>query len=238
MPPLEIPTNNHNDGEKSKRFGHRAPTFPTWLEFYLTDGMCDCAVAILLNLTPNEVQELKSCIRHHLRSRTVTIPLADIYYPKFGPPAARKRLCQKGGLQLGWHLSPSKTSALVRSPVAFAVSLEFPHLFKEPASLEEYRREWIPNADKCFNIVPHHFRRDILARLIEICADEMKQNKDLRTAATDFRPYTPKPASHSNTNNPSVNKRPRTDPPQTDLANSLKRDHGSLEYFMVIPNSV
>ncbi|KAG9952376.1 hypothetical protein KCU85_g2170, partial [Aureobasidium melanogenum] len=191
--------------------------------------MPDYAVAILLNLTPGEVQELKSYIRHHLRSRTVTLPLSDIYYPAFGSLAARERLCQKGGLQLGWHLSPSKASALVRSPVAFAVSLEFPHLFKEPASSEAYHREWIPNADDCFNIVPHHFRCNILARLVDICADEMKQNKDLRTSATDFRPYTPKPASHSNTDNPSENKRPRTDPPQTDLANSLKRDHGSLE---------
>ncbi|KAG9852237.1 hypothetical protein KCU78_g1660, partial [Aureobasidium melanogenum] len=229
MPPLKILTANHNDGEKQKRFGCRAPTFDAWLEIYLKDEMPDYAVAILLNLNSDEVQGLKSCIRHHLRSRTVTIPSCDIYYPAVGPPAARELLCQKGGPQLGWHLSPSKTTTLVRSAVVFAVSLEFPHLFKEPASLAEYGKEWIPNAYNCFTIVPHQFRRDILTRLVDICAEEMKQNKQLRTGATDPRPYTTKPTSDSNTTNTSENKRPRTNLPQTDLRNSLKREHDSLE---------
>lgn len=205
MPPFKIITDTHDHGEKPKRFGHEAPTFDSWLEIYLQDDMPDYAVAILLNGNSDEVQEIKSCIRHHMRFRTLTLPACDIYY---SPPGSlpTKVLCQKGGTQLGCHLSPSKLATLIRSPITFAVRLEFPHLFKEPASLEEYQRERTANAYTCFTTVPHHFRRDILARLVDICAEEMKKDKTLREGATDPNSYTKRPASDSNTNDTSENK--------------------------------
>ncbi|KEQ61963.1 uncharacterized protein M437DRAFT_76117 [Aureobasidium melanogenum CBS 110374] len=217
MPPFKIITDTHDHGEKPMRFGHKAPTFDFWLEIYLQDDMPDYAV-----------QELRSCIRHHLRSRTLTLPACDIYY---SPPGSlpTKVLCQKGGTQLGWHLSPSKLATLIRSPITLAVCLEFPHLFKDPASLEEYQREWTANAYNCFTTVPHHFRRDILARLVNICAEEMKKDKTLREGATDPNSYTKTPASDSNTNDTSENKRPRIDMPQIDPGKSLKRRHSNLE---------
>lgn len=227
MPLLKILSACHDDGEKLKRFRLKVPTIDAWLEVFRQDEMPDCAVGILLNLDKYEVVELKSCIRHELRFSAVASPAVDIYYP--ATEAVRKLLCQKGAPRLGWHLSPSKTTTLIRSAVVFAVSLEFPHLFKEPASLEEYRREWTPNAYSCFTVVPHHFRREVLVRLVDICADEMKQNKRLRSAATDPRRYTPRPASPEFGSDTAENKRARTDPPQLDPKNSLKREYASLK---------
>lgn len=148
MYPFKVLSATHDHGENSKRYGHKAPTFDAWLEIFLQDEMPDHIFGILLNLNSNEVEELNSCIRHNLRSRALTDSTHDVYYPATGPTAleSRELLCQRGAPQLGWHLSPSKTTTLVRSAVAFAISLDFPHLFKEPASLEEYRREWTPNA--------------------------------------------------------------------------------------------
>ncbi|CAD0097112.1 unnamed protein product [Aureobasidium mustum] len=190
--------------------------------------MPDPYVGILLNLTSDEVQELKSCIRHHLRSPTVVDSTFDIYHPALAPtaPTYRELLCRGGAARLGWHLSPSKETTLIRSTVAFAVSLDFPHLFKEPASLEEYRREWVPNAFECYSIVPHQFRRDILARLIDICAEDMKEDKRLRYNATDPKPYFKKPALPPELRrDASENKRAHIEPPQANTSNNLKRSH-------------
>lgn len=232
MPPFKVLTATHNDGEKPKRYGYKAPTFDAWLEIYLQDDMPDHIVAILLDLNSDEVQELKSCIRHHLRTPAVTSSTFDVYYPSTGPTTlgSRELLCQRGTPQLGWHLSPSKATTLVRSAVVFAVSLDLPHLFKEPATLEEYRREWTPNSYNCYATVPHQFRRDILSRLIDICAEEMKRDKKLRTGATDPKPYTRKPApSPELGSDTSQNKRARIGLPQTKTSSSVKREHISLE---------
>ncbi|KAK6000062.1 hypothetical protein QM012_004050 [Aureobasidium pullulans] len=156
-----------------------------------------------------------------------TVSTFDVYYP--ATRARRELLCQKGAFQIGWHLSPSRTTTPIHSPIAFAVSLNFPHLFKEPASLEECRREWTPNAYHCYPVVPYHFRREILARLIDICAEEMKKDKNPRAGATDPKPYTKKPASSpESTNDTPASKRARIELPPTDTSGSLKREHVSL----------
>ncbi|KAI5212362.1 hypothetical protein E4T38_00500 [Aureobasidium subglaciale] len=130
-------------------------------------------IGILLNLNCDEAQEIKPCIRHELRIRAVTVCTFDIYYPPTG--ARSEILCRKGSPRLGWHLSPSKMTILIRSSVVFAVSLESPHLFKEPTSLEGYRKGWTPNAFGCYALVPHQFRRDLLARLVDNCREKMKK---------------------------------------------------------------
>lgn len=98
MPPFKILTANHNDGEKPKRFGYKAPTFDAWLEIFIQDEMPDHFVGILLNLNSDEVQELKSCIRHHLRFRAVADSSYDVYYPATGPLplGSRELLCRRG----------------------------------------------------------------------------------------------------------------------------------------------
>ncbi|THW83295.1 hypothetical protein D6D15_09678 [Aureobasidium pullulans] len=185
-------------------------------------------VGVLLNLNCDEVTELKSCIRHELRFRTVTVSTFDVYYPTTGQKS--ELLCKKGQAQLGWHLSPSKTTSLIRSSTVFAVALEFPQLFKEPTTLEDFRREWTPNTFGCYPIVPFQFRRDILARMVEICGEEMKKDKSLRAGATDPKPYKKKPAlSPESTSTPAANKRARVEASSTNTSSSLKREHMSLE---------
>ncbi|KEQ84713.1 hypothetical protein M438DRAFT_344967 [Aureobasidium pullulans EXF-150] len=199
-PPWKVLTATHDDGEKPKRFGFKAPTFDGWLEIYLQDDMPEQIVGVLLNLNCDEVTELNEL------------------------------LCKKGQAQLGWHLSPSKTTSLIRSSTVFAVALEFPHLFKEPATLEDFRREWTPNTFGCYPIVPFQFRRDILARMVEICGEEMKKDKSLRAGATDPKPYKKKPApSPESTSTPAANKRARVEASSTNTGSSLKREHMSLE---------
>ncbi|THW80320.1 hypothetical protein D6D17_09874 [Aureobasidium pullulans] len=122
------------------------------------------------------------------------------------------------------------TTSLIRSSTVFAVALEFPHLFKEPATLEDFRREWTPNTFGCYPIVPFQFRRDILARMVEICGEEMKKDKSLRAGATDPKPYKKKPApSPESTSTPAANKRARVEASSTNTGSSLKREHMSLE---------
>lgn len=81
-PSLKISTANHDDGEKSKRFGYKAPTLAACLEIYLQDTMPDSAVGILLNLTPREVEKLKSRI-HQLLSGPIFPPDANIDFVSF-----------------------------------------------------------------------------------------------------------------------------------------------------------
>ena len=227
-PPWKVLTATHDDGEKPKRFGFKAPTFDGWLEIYLQDDMPEQIVGVLLKLNCDEVTQLKSCIRHELRFRTVTVSTFDVYYPTTGQKS--ELLCKKGQAQLGWHLSPSKTTSLIRSSTVFAVALEFPHLFKEPTTLEDFCREWTPNTFGCYPIVPFQFRRDILARMVEMCGEEMKNDKSLRAGATDPKPSKKKPApSPESTSTPAANKRARVEASSTNTGSSLKREHMSLE---------
>ncbi|KAI4723349.1 hypothetical protein E4T48_00478 [Aureobasidium sp. EXF-10727] len=228
MRPFKALTATHEDGEKSKRFGYKAPTFDAWLEIFLQDEMPDYIVGILLNLNFDEVEELKSCIRHELRFPAVTVSTFDVYYPLTGPN--RELLCKKGAPQLGWHLFPAKSTTLIRSPIVLAVALEFPDLFKEPSSSEDYLKEWTPNQYGCYSVVPHHFRRDVLARLVDICAEDMKRDKNLRADATDPNPYKKKstPRLESTTATLS-NIRIRLELSSTDTGSGLGREHLRLE---------
>ncbi|KAH0355776.1 hypothetical protein KCU83_g1411, partial [Aureobasidium melanogenum] len=79
-------------------------------------------------------------------------------------------------------------------------------------------------------MVPHAFRRDILAHLVDICAEEMKKDKKLRACATDPKPYKKKPTSTSeSTSDTPANKRARIELPPSNTNNSLKHEHMSLE---------
>ncbi|KAI5276068.1 hypothetical protein E4T47_00858 [Aureobasidium subglaciale] len=211
MPPtFKVLTATHDDGEKPKRFGCKAPTFDAWLEIYLQDDLPDPVIGILLNLNCEEVQDVKSRIRHELRVRAVTVSAFDVYYP---PSSARSEiLCRKGSPQLGWHLSPSKTTTLIRSSVVFA------------------RKEWTPNAFGCYALVLHQFRRDLLARLVDISGEELKKDKALRAGASDPKPYTRKIVANAEVmNNTASNKRPRVEPLSSKAIAALKREHVNLE---------
>ncbi|KAI5249724.1 hypothetical protein E4T43_00446 [Aureobasidium subglaciale] len=175
-PTFKVLTATHDDGEKPKRFGHKAPTFDAWLEIYLQDDLPDPVIGILLNLNCEEVQDIRSCIRHELHFRAVTVSTFDVYYP---PSGARK---------------------------------------------------WTPNAFGCYALVPHQFRRDLLARLVDMSGEELKKDKALRAGASDPKPYTRKIVANAEVmNNTASNKRPRVEPLSSKAIAALKREHVNLE---------
>lgn len=78
--------------------------------------------------------------------------------------------------------------------------------------------------------MPFQFRRDILARLIDIYAEEMKKNKTLRTSVTDPRPYSRQPVlSRETPADTHVYKRARIILESTDSGSGLEREHISFE---------
>jgi hypothetical protein len=115
------------------------------------------------------------------------------------------------GTQMERHIHQCKLYDLLRPSYAFLVSLEFPHLFKEPASYREFREEWDPNEYGRYSIVPCAIRRDILVRLIDARVEEMKK-RDLdnirRNFATNPIPSNKRRASSSETDD-TPSKRPR-----------------------------
>jgi hypothetical protein len=148
-PPLKIFTANHDDGEKSKRFGYRAPTLAACLEIYMQDTMPDSAVGILLKPTPREVGKLKSRI-HRFLSGPISPPDANIDFVSFESELSYKN----GDSSIQEFKRPAKLSNLYRSCYATSVDIEFPHLFKEPGSHHELRKDWTANDYGCYSIVP------------------------------------------------------------------------------------
>jgi hypothetical protein len=180
IPPFQVLTADHDDGEQTKRFGYKAPTLAAWLEIYMQDTMPDPVVGILLNLTPREVESLKSCIHQVIRAPMFSLQTVE------GMRSFERELAIRNGDPL--YTRPVKMSNLIRSYYATWVSLEFPHLFKEPASHREFRHDWKANEYGCYSMVPWSFRRDILVRLISRCVGEMNKHisdKVLRDATTD-----------------------------------------------------
>jgi hypothetical protein len=168
--PFRILTEIHDDHERTKRTGHRALTLITWLAAYLQDRMHDNVVGILLNLTPREVQNLKSCIRQVLELRIVPHLVSKILQV-----IEQRNSSGDEGTQMERHIHQCKLYDLLRPSYAFLVSLEFPDLFKEPASYREFREEWNPNEYGRYSIVPCAIRRDILVRLIDARVEKMKK---------------------------------------------------------------
>jgi hypothetical protein len=153
--PFKVLTANHDDGEKSKRFGYKAPTLSAWFELFLQDTTPDPIVGILLNLTPTEVQSLKASIHHALRSSI------------FPQHVNSHIISLQRELLRGRLIEFNKLSKLIRQSTVFVIGLQYPHLFKEPAS---YQQEWNANEFGCYSRVPYTYRRELLVRLVDICA--------------------------------------------------------------------
>lgn len=114
----------------------------------MQNELSDELVGTLLNLCPKEVEELKSCIREMLRRpvRPVLWESTSIYHLHGVPSQERLSLRPElihapADTELRWHMLPSRGATLIRSCVVFEVSLEFPHLFREPASIQEFEKE-------------------------------------------------------------------------------------------------
>lgn len=208
-------------GVNSKRYGHEAPSFKDWYEIYMQERWSDETIGVLLDLSFFEVGQLKSFIHQMLRRpvRPVLFESTSIYHlhgvPSQDRLSLRPELIHKQeDTLLQWHMLPSRTTTLLRSCVVFEVSIEFPQLFKEPATIQEFEKEWYPHEHGYYVVVPYAFRREILIKLVEHCAEEMKNDIYLRTAESDPVPYRKRPAS-SFENDETSSKRPRIDEAST-----------------------
>jgi hypothetical protein len=209
--PFKVLTANHDDGEKSKRFGYKAPTLSACFEIFLQDMTPDPIVGILLNLTPTEVQSLKSSIRHALTS-SIFPQHVNIHMLSLQRELLRGRLIEF-----------NKLAKLIRQSTVFVIGLQYPHLFKEPASYQEFQQEWNANEFGCYSRVPYTYRRELLVRLVDICAGELRRDrlgKILRSAATNPIPSNRRPAPSPETDHP-PSKRPRLEVAST---SNLKRE--------------
>lgn len=163
-PPVQVPSaSSHPDAESCKRYGHRAPTYRVWYEMYLRNDVSDEIAGVLLDLSPNEVEELKSCIREKLRLpvRPMILGAFDIYNPHNTTsqkhlPFTQELIYKQGDTLLRWHALDSRGGILLRSCVVFEVSLEFPHLFQEPASIQQFEGEWWPDSYGYYRVVLLH----------------------------------------------------------------------------------
>jgi hypothetical protein len=211
--PLRIFTANRDDGEKSKRFGYKAPTLAACLEIYTQGIMPDSAVGILLNLTPREVEQLKSRIRQLLET-PILPPDAHNDLVSF----EREISYKNGDTSTQEYKRPAKLSNLYRSCYVTSVGLSFPHLFKEPASHHEISKDWTANYYGCHSVVPWSFRRDILDRLIDTCFGETDNERRASTSGPPLHGKRPAP-SRGKDDTPS--KRART---ETGLSTDLEHE--------------
>ncbi|KAH0370496.1 hypothetical protein KCU65_g2453, partial [Aureobasidium melanogenum] len=133
------------------------------------DNISDVKAAILLNLTPQEIYQMKKHIRCYLRAPcpwTAPENLVD---------NADKTLCLKDEHPLGWMMSASRQGVLFRHLVIPPVAKLYPELFAEP-DLETQIRQDQPNGYGRFSQALFVVCREVLVRLIEACAQEMREH--------------------------------------------------------------
>jgi len=162
---------------------------------YLGNQLSDEIIGALLFMSPNDVEELKSYIRELLRLpiRLTLLRMSDIHYPSEAP--SQELIYKQGDTLLRWHVLAGRAGILLRSCVVFELGFKYPYRFREPASVEDFEKEWWPDNYHYYTLVPYTYRREILVRLVEVCAEDMKKNKNLRTLSTDPTPYRKRPAS-------------------------------------------
>ena len=171
---------------------------------YLGNQLSDEIIGALLFMSPNEVEELKSYIRELLRLpvRPLLMRTFDIHYPY--EASSQELIYRQGDTLLRWHVLAGRAGILLRSCVVFELGFKYPYRFREPASVEDFEKEWWPDNYHYYTLVPYTYRREILVRLVEVCAEDMKKNKNLRTLSTDPTPYRKRPASSPENDDASI----------------------------------
>lgn len=157
-----------DDGEvRHKRFDCRAPSLEGTIDFFVNKGVNDVQAAILLNQTPQEIYQMKKHIRCYLRTPCPWIAPGDLF-DKEG-----KTLCSKDERPLGWMMPPGRQGVLFRHLVIPPVAKLYPDLFAEP-DLDTQIRQDQPNGYGRFNQAPFVVCREVLVRMVEACAQEMR----------------------------------------------------------------
>ncbi|KAG9948226.1 hypothetical protein KCU85_g5177, partial [Aureobasidium melanogenum] len=176
-----------DDGEvRHKRFDYHAPSLAGIIEFFKADDISDVKAAILLNQTPGEIYQMKKHIRCYLRAPCPWVA-PDNLVDNTG-----KTLCSKDEHPLGWMMPAGRQGVLFRHLVIPPVTKLYPDLFAEP-DLETQIRQDQPNGYGRFTQAPSVVCREVLVRLIEACAQEMREHSCLRDAETESQHISPRP---------------------------------------------
>ncbi|KAH0272687.1 hypothetical protein KCU91_g6511, partial [Aureobasidium melanogenum] len=176
-----------DDGEiRHKRFDYHAPSLAGIIEFFKNDDISDVKAAILLNQTPQEIYQMKKHIRCYLRAPCPWITSDDLL------DNDGKTLCSKDEHPLGWMVPAGRQGVLFRHLVVPPVAKLYPNLFAEP-DLETQIRQDQPNGYGRFTQAPFIVCREVLIRMIEACAQEMREHPCLRDADTESQHLSPRP---------------------------------------------
>ncbi|KAG9673657.1 hypothetical protein KCU99_g864, partial [Aureobasidium melanogenum] len=176
-----------DDGEiRHKRFDYNAPSLAAITEFFETDDISDVKAAILLNQTPQEIYQMKKHIRCYLRAPCPWITPGKLV------DSAGETLCSKDEHPLGWMMPAGRQGVLFRHLVIPPVAKLYPDLFAEP-DLETQILQDRPNGYGRFAQAPFVVCREVLIRMIEACAQEMREHPCLRDADTESQHLSPRP---------------------------------------------
>lgn len=157
-----------DDGEvRHKRFDYPAPSLPGIVDFFVNDGISDVQAAILLNQTPQEVHQMKKHIRCYLRAPCPWNTPHDLTTDD------GTILCRKDERPLGWMMPANKQGELFRHLVIPPVAKLYPDFFVEP-DLDAQIHQDQPNTYGRFNLAPFVVRKEVLIRMIETCAQDMR----------------------------------------------------------------
>lgn len=157
-----------DDGEvRHKRFDYLAPSLAGIIEFFDKGDISDVKAAILLNQTPQEIHQMKKHIRCYLRAPCPWTAPEDLV------DNPGKTLCSKDERPLGWMMPSGRQGMLFRHLVIPPVTKLYPGLFAEP-DLDTQIRQDQPNGYGRFNQAPFVVCREVLIRMIEACAADMR----------------------------------------------------------------
>lgn len=157
-----------DDGEvRHRRFDYPAPSIPGMIDFFVRNGISDVQAAILLNLAPQEVHQMKKHIRCYLRAPCPWIAPEDLTTDD------GTVLCRKDEHPLGWMMPAGKQGELYRHLVIPPVVKLYPDLFAEP-DLDTQIRQDQPNTYGRFMYAPFVVRKEALTRMVESCAQDMR----------------------------------------------------------------
>jgi hypothetical protein len=161
-------------------------TLAVWLGIYLRDEMSDHDVGILLSLDPTHVEILKHGIRSLLRTPVPMRFDRDLcYFHSATSTNEQEIICKIGDTPLGWHLPSCKMRTDFHAYIISRVVRRLPQIFREPSTYRDLKEEWETDESGHYTAIPHSFCRNLLVRLIHVCAEEMRKHKYLRDAATD-----------------------------------------------------
>ncbi|KAI5246429.1 hypothetical protein E4T42_06339 [Aureobasidium subglaciale] len=177
-----------DDGEvRHRRFDYPAPSLAGIIDFFVTEkGITDVQVGILLNQTPQEVQQLKKQIRFCLRAPCPWSTSQDLV------DSDRTTLCPKEKQPPGWIMPTGRQGELFRHLVMSSIAEQYAGLFVEPDITTQIKEVQL-NVYGRFTHTPFVIRREVLTRLIESCAQGMRTHPPLRDAETESQHISPPP---------------------------------------------